>query len=148
MERIACYAGLVLVTLAANGLPDEPRPPESHEIPPVTEQMLVGEWTSRDESISVKFQPIEKNQLAATVSFRRGVAQQLSLVEYRIDAKRNEVYLLRPVNAVAKPTKDGALLLSCEVDLAGTKYLVKDERLEQQKPGPGQAEPSDAAGSR
>ena len=35
MERIACYAGLVLVTLAANGLPDEPRPPESHEIPPV-----------------------------------------------------------------------------------------------------------------
>ena len=58
------------------------------------------------------------------------------------------MYLLRPVNAVAKPTKDGALLLSCEVDLAGTKYLVKDERLEQQKPGPGQAEPSDAAGSR
>jgi hypothetical protein len=114
-------------------------PALSPELPtqggPLSEETLVGRWMSRDHTIGVTFHNKQEfNASAASVNFSRGNAQQVTLVEYRIDGKSNEVRFSRLGNAVAKPTNDGALLLSCELTFMDQKIVVTDRRLERCEP--------------
>lgn len=133
---------------AMGAIPTVAREP-SKQTAPKGEEPFLGVWSSKDGTIQITFHKKQEfNASAASIVFSRADAQQVTLLGYTIEGKSNEVRFSGLRNAVARPTHDGAILLSCEVDLSGQTFIVTNERLERCEPILQHAEPGVGAASR
>lgn len=110
--------------------------PEKGE--PLTEEKLKGAWEGKlkNGSVKVEFAPRGERKIAVAV-FVLKIEGSLTVgsVGYEIDAKSNDVKFPAAKNATAKPTKDGALLLSGQFSFGGRVYTVPETRIERVKSG-------------
>jgi hypothetical protein len=130
----------LLGLIAAVARPDDKSQPKKEEpgkAEPITEEKLKGDWEGKLEngSVKVKFDAKGDRKIAvAVVVLKVDGSVTVGSVGYEIDAKNNEVKFPFAKDATAKPTKDGALMLSGQFTFGGRTYRVPETRIERVKP--------------
>lgn len=108
----------------------EDKPEAKPEAPakemPITKKWLLGKWNGKLANGTVEIWLREENAVV-TFAFAGGGLAVGNVGPFKLDDKKNEV---RIDGAIAKPTKDGALLISGQITMGLNTYNLPETRIE------------------